>query len=54
VLDAWLDKEVLRHMYANGPTEAVHLLIKKVRRVTHGFRTFDNYRLRLLLYPGLR
>ena len=35
---------------SNGPTEAVNLLIKKVERVGHGFRSFVNYRLRLLLH----
>jgi transposase len=39
---------------SNGPTEAVNLLIKKVKRVGHGFRNFDNYRLRLLLHCGVR
>jgi transposase len=39
---------------SNGPTEAVHLLIKKVKRVGHGFRNFANYRLRLLLHCGVR
>jgi transposase len=38
---------------SNGPTEAVNLLIKKVKRVGHGFRNFVNYRLRLLLYCGV-
>jgi transposase len=38
----------------NGPTEAMNLLIKKVKRVGHGFRNFDNYRLRLLLHCGVR
>jgi transposase len=38
---------------SNGPTEAVNLLIKKVKRVGHGFRNFANYRLRLLLYCGV-
>jgi transposase len=38
---------------SNGPTEAVNLLIKKGKRVGHGFRNFDNYRLRLLLYCGV-
>jgi transposase len=37
---------------SNGPTEAVNLLIKKVKRVGHGFRNFANYRLRLLLHCG--
>jgi transposase len=37
---------------SNGPTEAMNLLIEKIRRVGHGYRNFDNYRLRLLLYCG--
>ena len=37
---------------SNGPTEALNLLIKKVKRVGHGFRNFANYRLRLLLHCG--
>jgi transposase len=39
---------------SNGPTEAVNLLIKKVKRAGHGFRNFTNYRLRLLLHCGVR
>ena len=39
---------------SNGPTEALNLLIKKVKRVGHGFRNFANYRLRLLLHCGVR
>jgi transposase len=31
----------------------VNLLVKKVKRVGHGFRNFDNYRLRLLLHCGV-
>jgi transposase len=49
--------EILAHHRSgasNGPTEAVNLLIKKVLRVAHGFRNFDNYRLRLLLHCGVR
>lgn len=38
---------------SNGPTEAMNLLIKKIKRVGHGFRNFDNYRLRLLLHCGV-
>jgi transposase len=38
---------------SNGPTEAVNLLIKQVKRVGHGFRNFANYRLRLLLHCGV-
>jgi transposase len=38
---------------SNGPTEAVNLLIKKIKRVGHGFGNFANYRLRLLLHCGV-
>jgi transposase len=38
---------------SNGPTEAINLLIKKIKRVGHGFRNFANYRLRLLLHCGV-
>jgi transposase len=38
---------------SNGPTEAMNLLIKKIKRVGHGFRNFENYRLRLLLHCGI-
>jgi hypothetical protein len=38
---------------SNGPTEAVNLLIEKTRRIGHGFRSFTNYRLRLLLACGV-
>jgi transposase len=36
----------------NGPTEAMNLLVKKIKRVDHGFRNFNDYRLRLLLHCG--
>jgi transposase len=39
---------------SNGPTEAMNLLIKRVKRVGHGFRNFANYRLRLLLHCGVQ
>ena len=38
---------------SNGPTEAINLLVNKIKRVGHGFRNFDNYRLRLLLHCGV-
>ena len=38
---------------SNGPTEAVNLLVKKIKRVGHGFTNFDNYRIRLLLHCGV-
>jgi hypothetical protein len=34
---------------SNGPTEAINLLVEKARRIGHGYRNLDNYRLRLLL-----
>jgi len=37
---------------SNGGTEAINLLIEKTRRLAHGFRNFDNYRLRILLAAG--
>lgn len=53
---AW-EAEVLAYHttgLSNGPTEAVNLLIEKVRRIGHGFRNFENYRLRLLLRCGVK
>lgn len=58
-LDAWRDELLAaftptgRCPASNGPTEAVNMLIKKIKRIGHGFRNLDNYRLRLLLAVGL-
>jgi hypothetical protein len=35
---------------ARAPTR--YLLVKKVKRAGHGFRSFANYRLRILLHAG--
>jgi transposase len=55
-IDAWR-AELLAYFdtggVSNGPTEAMNALIKKIKRVGHGFRNFDNYRLRLLLHCGV-
>lgn len=55
-IDSWRE-ELLAYFdtggVSNGRTEAVNLLIKKIKRVGHGFRNFDNYRLRLLLHCGV-
>lgn len=55
-IDSWRE-EFLAYFdtggVSNGPTEATNLLIKKIKRVGHGFRNFENYRLRLLLYCGV-
>jgi transposase len=53
-LTRWRE-EILNHHRtgaSNGPTEALNLLIKKVKRAGHGFRSFPNYRLRILLHAG--
>ena len=34
---------------SNGGTEAINLIIEKTRRLAHGFRSFRNYRIRILL-----
>lgn len=54
-ISAWRDEVLAYHTtgLSNGPTEAVNLLIEKGRRIGHGFRNFDNYRLRLLLRCGV-
>jgi transposase len=38
--------------YTNGPVEGLNSLIKKIKRVAAGFRSFANYRLRILLACG--
>ena len=37
---------------SNGPTEAVNNLVKRVKRTAFGFRRFEHYRIRALLYAG--
>lgn len=37
---------------SNGPTESVNALVKRIKRIGHGFRNMRNYRLRLLLFCG--
>jgi len=55
-IDTW-SEELLAYFdtggVSNGPTEGMNLLIKKIKRVGHGFRNFENYRLRLLLHCGV-
>ena len=38
--------------HSNGPVEGLNSLIKKLKRVAAGFRSFANYRLRILLACG--
>ena len=53
-LRTWFDKICNFHLarVSNGPTEAINNLIKRIKRVGFGFRNFDNYRIRALLYAG--
>ena len=50
----WFDKLCNYHLarVSNGPTEALNNLIKRIKRVGFGFRNFNNYRIRVLLYAG--
>ncbi len=51
---SWRTEILDRHTTgaSNGPTEGLNLCVKKVKRCGHGFRRFDNYRLRVLLHTG--
>lgn len=53
-LERWFDKICNYHLarMSNGPTEALNDLIKRIKRIGFGFRNFDNYRIRALLYAG--
>jgi len=53
-LERWFDKICNYHLarVSNGPTEALNNLIKRIKRIGFGFRNFDNYRIRALLYAG--
>lgn len=56
-IDAWRDEILVFHNTSgasNGPTEAVNLIIEKIRRIGHGYRNFNNYRRRLLLGCGTK
>jgi transposase len=53
-LKSWRAEILAHHTTgaSNGPTEGLNLLVKKVKRCGHGFRTFEHYRLRVLLHTG--
>lgn len=53
-LHRWRDQIIAWHRthVSNGPTEALNNLAKRVKRVAFGFRSFVNYRVRVLLYAG--
>jgi len=55
-VDRWRNEILAYHTTggaSNGPTEAVNLIIEKIRRIGHGYRNFANYRRRLLLGCGI-
>lgn len=53
-LKRWRSEILAHHATgaSNGPTEGLNLCVKKVKRCGHGFRTFEHYRLRVLLHAG--
>lgn len=53
-LAAWRTEILAHHVTgaSNGPTEGLNLCVKKVKRAGHGFRSFEHYRLRVLLHAG--
>lgn len=53
-LSRWRDHILAWHKASvtNGPTESMNNLIKRVKRIGFGFRRFDHYRIRVLLYAG--
>ena len=56
-VDRWRAEVLAYHRTggaSNGPTEAVNLLIEKIRRIGRGYRNYDNYRRRLLLRCGIQ
>jgi transposase len=50
----WFTKITNFHLarVSNGPTESLNNLIKRIKRIGFGFRNFENYRIRALLYAG--
>jgi hypothetical protein len=54
-LTRWRTAIINRHRSgdSNGPTEAINLLIKNIKRAGCGYRNFHHYRLRLLAHRGL-
>lgn len=43
----------MRRWIAAAPAATHNLIIQKTRRLGHGFRNWNNYRLRLLLHCGV-
>lgn len=54
-LRRWRTEIINRHRTgdSNGPTEAMNLLMKNIKRAGCGYRNFHHYRLRLLAHCGI-
>jgi transposase len=55
-LSRWRTEIINHHRTgdSNGPTEAMNLLIKKIKRAGCGFTNFRHYRLRVLAHCGIK
>ena len=55
-ISQWEDAVLSFHAtgISNAASEAQNLISEKLRRIAHGMRNFDNYRLRLLLHSGVQ
>ena len=53
-LRRWFEKICNYHLakVTNAATEALNNLVKRIKRIGFGFRNFENYRVRALLYAG--
>jgi transposase len=53
-LARWFDEITNWHkaFVSAGPTEAINNLMKRIKRIGFGFRSFTSYRIRVLLYAG--
>ncbi len=53
-LSSWRTEILAHHRTgsSNGPTEGLNMAVKQVKRCGRGFRSFENYRLRVLLHAG--
>jgi transposase len=53
-LKNWSGKICNYHLarMTNSPAEALNNLVKRIKRIGFGFRNFQNYRIRALLYAG--
>jgi hypothetical protein len=53
-LRAWRAEVLAHHVTGarTGPTETLNLCVKMIKRCGHGFRTFEHYRMPVLLHAG--